>query len=482
MKSLKKISVAIVFVLFVCIAILSGCGGSPIVLPNKNDPVIGNGGLTVQKGDYLYFVNGYYSKSNLSTTSIDDNDFGNVLNGSICRTKLGNNGKIEKDEKGFLTNVEVIVPKLVGFEQGGFYIFGDKLYYLTPVNKTDKSGTVKNELTEISKINLDGTKQEIVYETENEVNASNIQFSYVNGEVHIAVLDGTNLVYINGNTKKSVKVAENVTSFAMGQKEAYYDSTLAKNVDEFANNIYYTRNASEDETSNLTGNVVASYNITSKEETILNFDNNTFAIVDCKNGSLYYNKTDSVVGSTYLAKMPLNKTFDVTNEIKLLYASYTTVYIADFDSNATNENFVITSDGSKLKVHYIENGKFSQSKEIANGTITILSVRGGQIYYLNGDSTNLYIANIKPNANGEYEISSYSFEGKTLKTDMAVNFDTDGRNMYFYVEYTSESGTQCYYLNRLDTLSLQQNAEFMGKLTEEHMPAEPEEEGDLWIE
>ena len=59
MKYLKKFGFLVVAMFIMSAAFLTGCGKPDVELPGANDPVIGNGGLTVQKGNYLYYVNGY---------------------------------------------------------------------------------------------------------------------------------------------------------------------------------------------------------------------------------------------------------------------------------------------------------------------------------------------------------------------------------------------------------------------------------------
>ena len=58
-----KIS-SFVLVCMFCLLALAGCANG-IELPNTNAGVTGNGGLAVQKGEYLYFVNGYTAVSDM---------------------------------------------------------------------------------------------------------------------------------------------------------------------------------------------------------------------------------------------------------------------------------------------------------------------------------------------------------------------------------------------------------------------------------
>ena len=84
---MKKFIPALVMMLFATIALFAGCA-SKTPTPNSNDPVIGNGGLSVIKGDYIYYVNGY--ESNETTKSSHANKEGQVKVSSIYMAKIQN--------------------------------------------------------------------------------------------------------------------------------------------------------------------------------------------------------------------------------------------------------------------------------------------------------------------------------------------------------------------------------------------------------
>jgi hypothetical protein len=110
------------------IMIFTGCSNKGLEdNPSKTAQVVSNGGMTVVKGDYLYYVNGFVDRANLDVKK--DNKFGDVEKGAIYRTKLNDNSEIAKDSEGFLEKTECVVPKVVGFDNGGFYIIDDYIYY-----------------------------------------------------------------------------------------------------------------------------------------------------------------------------------------------------------------------------------------------------------------------------------------------------------------------------------------------------------------
>ena len=127
---MKKHLLSLVMALFMGFCVfLTGCGDKGL----KNNPpltatVSSNGGMSVVKGNYLYFVNGYVDETSLGKK---DNKNGDVTKGAIYRTKL-DNGEISKDKDGFLDNADCVVSKVVGFGNGGFFIIDDYIVYATP--------------------------------------------------------------------------------------------------------------------------------------------------------------------------------------------------------------------------------------------------------------------------------------------------------------------------------------------------------------
>ena len=91
------------------------------VYPSRNDQVIGNGGLAVKKGNYLYFVNGFRSVDDIS------NKKASYTVGSLLLMKLGENGEVVTDEDGLLKDEYYITMSsaLCGYEATNLFIFGD---------------------------------------------------------------------------------------------------------------------------------------------------------------------------------------------------------------------------------------------------------------------------------------------------------------------------------------------------------------------
>ena len=90
--------------LLLCIASfsLTACGGKKANKVDTSVASVGNGGMVVTRGDYVYFVNGYngystYTKDNLSKK---------FEVGGLYRAKLNEVGELSYDENGSVVGAE----------------------------------------------------------------------------------------------------------------------------------------------------------------------------------------------------------------------------------------------------------------------------------------------------------------------------------------------------------------------------------------
>ena len=127
---MKNKILMMLFMTVLVLGTLTGCNGIKLQdNPATNAPITSNGGLVTQKGDYLYYSNGYVSTDSLEN---GDNEYNKVNYSAIYRVKTVNSEfeydvTVDKDENEVKTlkNVELVVPKVVSCENGDFYIFGD---------------------------------------------------------------------------------------------------------------------------------------------------------------------------------------------------------------------------------------------------------------------------------------------------------------------------------------------------------------------
>ena len=191
--------------------------------PSSSDSIYGNGGLAVQKGNYVYFVNGYKSVAGLN----DGNKKDSYLVGSLMLMKLGNNGQVVTDD-GLLDDDYYITMSnaLCGYEATNLFIHGDYLYFVTPSLENETGDKVwAKERVNFNRIKLNKKgKVETVYSSG--VQFSNLEFEYYdqNGSLFILVHEKGDsyyedygkdaLIRVDAGAKSSGVVANNVSSVA----------------------------------------------------------------------------------------------------------------------------------------------------------------------------------------------------------------------------------------------------------------------------
>lgn len=461
---MKKIFSLIVMMFIALTFVLTGC--SPKGLednPETNANVVSNGGMTVVKGDYLYYVNGYQDRTTLTSK---DNDEGDIERSGIYRTKL-NNAEIDKDKDGFLTKTEQVVSKIVGFDNGGFYILGDYIYYGTPYMKLSSDGKLQSDRVEFHKININGTDDESFFVTNKAEEKLEWTMYYINNTPYLVTYNDSKIVSVNANTGDVVATIENSTSHAF-----YYEDDFNMNGsrdNEMLNYIYYTRaiTAEDNASSDFKGNVVCRLNVATGETEVVNTASKefTYVIKGVEKDRVYYTKQNATYqGLELLYKRDIYNSWANANEIKLTNVAYTNYYFCNYGMST-----VIASDGATTQLV-----TESKSTKILSSAPAIVSVNGGYAYFIENNQLYRIDLNAEP-VNGE--ITKEPVTGTTttnLITDGRF-VDFDNQRIYVYTQYTAESDASTnYYLNYVSDLTLEQR--FVGKFVEDELPAKPEVE------
>ena len=184
--------------------------------------VTSNGGFAVQKGDYIYFINGQESYS-------ASNKYGEVVKGALMR--------IHKDDlaSGNTQNVKTIVPSLFVSQNydAGIYIYGNYVYYATPTTDKNMDGEVEYTYIDFKRAPLDGSKApDEGHFARLSDNATAYRFVEENGVVYC-------LYEVTENSElalKSYNVATGATTtLVKGVSKLYYDNDNAGNP-----TVYYT--------------------------------------------------------------------------------------------------------------------------------------------------------------------------------------------------------------------------------------------------
>ena len=212
-----------------------GCGEG--TLDYKGDALDGyvseaevssNGGFAVEKGEYVYFINGQELPE-------ADNTYGDVVKGALLRIK-----KTDLTA-GDYSNVKTVVPALfcAGDYTAGIYIYGDYVYYATPTADKTDVGEAASSYIDFKKAKLDGTEgpsKDYFLRLEN--NTSKYRFVEENDVVYCLYEENGALKSVNTETKE-------VSTLVSGAKSAFYFD--AKNPEN--PNVYYTMSVTAEDGS-----------------------------------------------------------------------------------------------------------------------------------------------------------------------------------------------------------------------------------------
>ena len=224
-KSKKIISIVAAATLAFSTVALAGCGakdyaGEKLTAGyDATAAVTSNGGFAVEKGNYVYFING--SESNTA-----DNTYGDVVKGSLMRISKTELAEAKYDA------AQIVIPSLfvAGDKTAGIFIYGEYVYYATPTtDKNTQTGEVENSYIDFKRSKLDGSEAPSDYFFRLSSNSSKYRFVEVDGIVYC--------MYEESGSLKSYNVATGKTTVLVsGAKSSfYYDLNNVENA-----NVYYT--------------------------------------------------------------------------------------------------------------------------------------------------------------------------------------------------------------------------------------------------
>ena len=194
LKKLRKI-LPVLLVAALALAALAGCAGnytSAALAGDRSGDVTSNGGFVVQKGNYVYFING-------SADASDDNTYGDVVQGSLQRISASDLAA------GNYTETETVVPLLLVSSDytSGVYIYGDTVYYATPNVIENMQGEVDTSYLDFKSSSLDGSETMRDYYVQ--VSDSSTVYRYVqepeSGDVYLIYVDSANTEIHSYNTR-----------------------------------------------------------------------------------------------------------------------------------------------------------------------------------------------------------------------------------------------------------------------------------------
>ena len=173
--------------------------------PSASDAVTSQGGFVVQKGDYVYFINGV-------ETYTSDNTYGTPVKGALMRAKMS-------DIKAGINEAETVIPSLMVAADytSGIYIYGERIYYATPNNMGNTAGQVDNTYLDFRSTALDGSDMQFYFRIAD--NAALYRFVEVDDTVYVVYEEDDNLISYNTAAGTSVTLAESTTAYTVNSED-----------------------------------------------------------------------------------------------------------------------------------------------------------------------------------------------------------------------------------------------------------------------
>ena len=239
--SAKKFMILTVALLLVATLVLTACSEQPfkaVEIPQSGS-VEGNGGIAVTYGEWLYYINGYTSDVN-ATNSYTNDVVDAPRVGSVVRIKLADlagmfaiqddanktsSEKTKDIEQYVRDHAQTVVPNIyysgntTTTQFNGLYIFGDRIYILTPNDQLTAGGDSLTSQLVLMSYDLGGgdAKRHFVFTN----NSAQIWFSESQGKVVATYLMDSLLYKLDVQSGTSTQVTTNGTNEAEDVADVY---------------------------------------------------------------------------------------------------------------------------------------------------------------------------------------------------------------------------------------------------------------------
>lgn len=436
------------------ILLTAGCSKGHTDTPlSGNDIFTGevksNGGFAVEKGSYIYFINGIQSSS-------ASNDYGKPVRGAISRIS-----KTDYAAHNY-SNTQIVVPQIVysANHNAGIFIYGDEVYYGTPSTAKNADGVVQYQNLEMQSTKLDRSRTSAPYISFSD---SSCEYRYVEVEGTVYLLyvatgetlydestGVTNIHSLNTKTGKNTLLAYNVASYIFDDEnktnERIYYTMNVKNYASGSNygyNQVYTvtadvTEANEYDTSALKGkgwdddkdhyincgqlvfegrggkvDKTTPFNYDYPNEDSKNVRNYTYTLKTYLNGTLVFTRNSTDITEQYLytykdgaidSSDPIALNTQLENKELLKNGSSADTFKYIFKDNGDIKAVIKTESSGGISINYVVDGKLHEKKFdgenledskyfniVKDGTATILFLDRDSnfLYYsLSGNGTN----------------------------------------------------------------------------------------------
>ena len=331
-------SIALGLVLAVTPATVIGCSGDSyssvkFSAQDTSYAVTSQGGSAVAYGNYIYYINGYRGYAD---TNGNANLWGDVVKGALYRTELNGardaNDKLmfkpQADSEGIefkyksgtdyfdkeinVVDTTLIAPKTIGtegYENGGLFIYDNYVYFASPNNEKNKTGTVQTISTDFFMMPLSGGKPTKIYTTSARVTTSSSAYAFYKygGSVYLVALEDSTIVSVKINPAKE-KVEDPVffkvkaTSVYFPVKDTYYKGIDTNTPEDF---IYFVREVT-DKDKQSSGTVIEAMRPDGSENFKVSQTKATETIEAVRDGIVFYRTTrdtKTVIGYTNMHNM-----------------------------------------------------------------------------------------------------------------------------------------------------------------------------------
>lgn len=299
-------------------------------------------------------------------------------------------------------NVDRFAPKTIGtsgYSKGGIFIFDDFVYYASPNNERNKTGSIQTSLTDFFATSVDGSKTYKLYTTSSTATSSPYAFYKYGDSVYLTVLDGTDLVSvrtINGKEKSTTKIAEKITSAVMPVNKVY--DSANHNENDVLEYVYTTRAATEDDREYVgsdSGTVIEYMRPDGSNRNIFLAETETCSIEAVADGLVYYRVTNPNTSkvSLHYTNMP-----DITEE--------------------KNFSGVILSDVSPYTSFYFHNSKSAyddnDNRVHSESDIFVLAKASAGLYVIDASGERIQISKTSGDVIGVYDNMVYMKSGSNI--------------------------------------------------------------------
>ncbi len=417
-KSKKIISIVAAATLAFSALALTGCGdkeykGEAMDGYVSEAPVSSNGGFVVEKGDYVYFING-------KEDSTANNTYGKAVKGALMRiskSALAAGADAEEQAK-------IVVPSVFvsGNYDSGIYIYGDYVYYATPTNDKDNDGNIANNSLDFKRAKLDGKEAPMGgkdnYFFRLSSNTTKYRFVEENGVVYCLYEENSQLKSYNVETGKTTVLVKGASSF-------FYDKQdLTSPV------VYYTMSVSTD--MDKTTPIAAQYN------QVYSVTAAATATVDAKEASYEVKNGEGEVVAKYdfdaafLKDNAKDKGYDLGDYTTYPYVNLGTLVLDGIGSMHTFPSHVVMTDEEKAEKN--------EAVEKLGYTYTLQQQTNGGLYFTRtlvnaapDEKAKLcYIPNERTNWNA---ITGNKAENTDI---VATDTDSASSSAYFEISATGE--------------------------------------------